>query len=380
MSSLRSQPTNRRRESGIALAIVLILIVLLVTAVYAFSRRAVINVNITQNRLAASKAEAAARGGLRLAEAVVFMIRLQEQAGEAGDDPTAAEALSALGLDDAAGADIWKQFENFPIELDAGNNVTIAIEEMSGRLNLNALVVQSPTSEDDPSENTTDTEESLEYLVLVLRHIVEGMDAPASEKNYDERVVAENLIDYMDADGTSLGGGSEDAYYQSIDPPYKPRNGPLLTFEEIGMVEGVDARLLAEMRHYLTVYPIGGRAGIDLNRAEPWVLPLVYAGPSGDRELLPERTLRQILNHRKEGKRICTDSSADPVNCVTLSDVGIDEGSIYPETPLPTPVTVFRVVATAKVDNLSRRMEAIYDTRPLEKPQLLSWRRLRGAD
>jgi len=380
MSSLGGRGSKRKRESGIALAIVLVLIVLLVTAVYAFSRRAVINVNITQNRLAAAKAEAAARGGLRLAEAVVFMIRLQEQAGQAGEAPEAEEALSALGLDDAAGMDVWKQFENFPIELDAGNDVTIAIEEMSGRLNLNALVAQSPKSNDDASDTSSDTEESLEYLVLVLRHIIEGIDAPPEQKNYDERVLAENLIDYMDADATSLGGGSEDAYYRSLDPPYQPRNGPFLTYEEIGMVEGVDSALLDAMRPYLTIYPIGGRAGIDLNRAEPWVLALVYAGTSGDRELLPERTLRQILKNRGEGKRICTDQAADPINCMTLSDVGIDEGSIYPETQLPTPVAVFRVVATATVGNLSRRMEAIYDTRPLEKPQLLSWRRLRGPD
>jgi len=35
-------------------------------------------------------------------------------------------------------------------------------------------------------------------------------------------------------------------------------------------------------------------------------------------------------------------------------------------------------VAEARVGNLTRRMEAIYDTRPTAGPQLLSWRRLRG--
>ncbi|MEE8167112.1 MAG: hypothetical protein V3T64_16215, partial [Myxococcota bacterium] len=104
-------------------------------------------------------------------------------------------------------------------------------------------------------------------------------------------------------------------------------------------------------------------------------------GPSGDRELLRERTVRQILALRKRGKIVCTDVSKDPENCVTPSEVvGLDDGSIYPETPLPTPVAVFRVVAEARVRNLTRRMEAIYDTRAREGPQLLSWRRLRGTD
>jgi type II secretory pathway component PulK len=368
----------RKHERGIALAIVLVLIVLLVTAVYAFSRRAVINVNVTRNRVAAAEADAAARGALRMAEAIVFMIRLQEQAGGLGggdgDNP-----LSDLAGGDGASRDLWKQFNEFPIEFGDDREVHLTIEELSGRLNLNALVPQSAPSGEGLDDGVSASDEALEYLVLVLRHIIDGID-PANDTNYDERVIAENLIDYMDRDQTSLGGGSEDAYYQQLDPPYSPSDGPFLTFEEIGMVEGVDRVLLEAMRDYVTVHPIGGRNGIDLNRAEPWVLPLVYAGPSGDRELLRERTLRQVLKARKDGKIVCSESATDPLLCVTLADVGIDEGSLFPETVLPAPVSVFRVIATARVGALSRRIEAIYDTRPLKRPQLLSWRRLRGPD
>ncbi len=281
------------------------------------------------------------------------------------------------------GPDPWSQIGDFPIELEDDQSLRITIEETSGRLNLNALVPQSPGDQDsdsDRSRTTSEDEEALEYLVLVLRHIIDGIDASAEAKNYDARAIAQNLIDYMDADDTALNGRSEDDYYARQDPPYRPRNGPLLSFEEIGLVEGVDPLLLEAMRDYLTVHPIGGRSGIDLNRAEPWVLPLVYSGPSGDRELLRERTVRQILALRKRGKIVCTDVSKDPENCVTPSEAGLDEGSIYPETPLPTPVAVFRVVAEARVRNLTRRMEAIYDTRTREGPQLLSWRRLRGTD
>lgn len=384
-----TQLTRRsgKRQRGIALAIVLVLIMLMITAVYAFSRRAVINVHIAQNRLAASKADAAARGALRMAEAVVFMIRLEEQASAGGggglgaNTPDASEALAALAGSNSVGGDVWTQFENFPIEIGAGQDVTIRIEELSGRLNINGLVAQSADPDTDPEDraDSPDSTESVEYLVLVLRHIIDGIDAAAQDKNYDERSIAENLIDYMDSDDTSLGGGSEDAYYQALEPPYSPRNGPFLSFEEIGMVEGVDPTLLEAMRHYLTIHPIGGSGGIDLNRAEPWVLPLVYAGPSGDRELIRDRTLRQLLEARKNKKKVCTDTSVSP-SCVSLADVGIDEGSIFPESILPTPVSVFRVVAEAKVDSVSRRIEAIYDTRPTDRPQLLSWRRLRGVE
>jgi general secretion pathway protein K len=383
MTTIDQRRHSKKRQRGIALAIVLVLVMLMVSAVYAFSRRAVINVNVAQNRLAAARADAAARGALRMAEAVVFAIRLQEQAEGVGGGG-AADALKglALGSGTAGGGDLWAQFDDVPIELDGGETVRISIEEMSGRLNLNAFVPQDAAAFNDDAESRSsdDPGEALEYLVLVMRHIIDGIVDPPEHKKYDPRALAENLIDYMDGDDTSLGGGSEKEYYRRQEPPFQPRNGPFLSFEEIGLVEGVDSTLLDAMRNYLTIHPIGGRSGIDLNRAKPWVLPLVYAGPSGDRELLRERTLRQILAARKDGKRVCTDLSTDPISCVSLADVGIDEGSIYPETTLPAPVAVFRVVATAQAGSLTRRMEAIYDTRPLEKPQLLSWRRLRGTE
>ncbi|MEE8164855.1 MAG: hypothetical protein V3T64_04740, partial [Myxococcota bacterium] len=310
------RPPKRDRDRGIALAIVLVLIVLLITSVYAFSRRAVINVTITQNRLTAAQADALARGGLRMAEAIVYLVRLQEQAVDSGGSGAGSPLSRGLGQ----GPDPWSQVGDFPIELEGDQSLRITIEETSGRLNLNALVPQKTEDQDndfDRSRTTSDDEEALEYLVLVLRHIIDGIDASAEEKNYDERAIAQNLIDYTDADDTALNGRSEDDYYARQDPPYRPRNGPLLSFEEIGLVEGVDPLLLEAMRDYLTVHPIGGRSGIDLNRAEPWVLPLVYSGPSGDRELLRERTVRQILALRKRGKIVCTDVSKDPENCVT---------------------------------------------------------------
>ena len=375
----RMRPPKRDRDRGIALAIVLVLIVFLITAVYAFSRRAVINVTITQNRLAAAQADALAQGGLRMAEAIVYLARLQEQAADSGGLGAGSPLSGVL----AQGPDLWSQIGDLPIELEDDQSLRISIEETSGRLNLNALVPQTPEDQDDDSDRSrtnSEEEEALEYLVLVLRHIIDGIDASAVEKSYDARSIAQNLIDYMDADDTALNGRSEEDYYRRQDPPYRPRNGPLLSFEEIGLVEGVDSDLLEAMRHYLTVHPIGGRTGIDLNRAEPWVLPLVYSGPSGDRELVRERTVRQILALRKQNKIVCTDVSKDPTNCVAPSEVGLDEGSIYPETPLPAPVAVFRVVAEARVKNLTRRMEAIYDTRTRGGPQLLSWRRLRGTE
>ncbi len=379
MSVTAAAHSHSRRRRGIALAIVLVLVILMITSVYTFSRRAILNAGVTQNRLAGAEAEALARGGLRIAEAMVYLVRLQEQAESAAGGSEGADAASLLQAALGGGQDLWAQLGDLPIELEQGQQLRVEIEETRSRLNLNALVAQDPEDQTEgETSSVAEEEEALEYLVEVLRHIVEGIDAPAEDKAYDVRRIAESLIDYMDADDISLSGGSEDDYYRSQEPPYRPRNGPLLSFDEIGLVEGVDPQLLEELRHYVTVHPIGGRSGIDMNRAPAWVLPLVYSGPSGDRELLSERTVRRILAAKEKGQRICTDGGGSP-ECVSPIEVGLDEGSVYPETALPAPVEVFRVVSEARVDGLVRRLEAVYDTRPSSGPQLLSWRRLRGS-
>ena len=384
---------NAGRQRGIVLAIVLVLIFSLITAVYAFQRRAIIDATIAQNRLAAGEADALARGGIRIAEAVVFLAHLKEAAANAAADPANPTASPAPSLGNALlpSGDLWERVGDFPLEFSRERMLRLTIEDEGARLNLNALV--APPAEKDeaegalgaqPEEDTGDSLDDAEkYLTEVLTYIVEGMDGTREEKSYDEAAIARNLIDYMDGDSTARDGRDEDAYYQDQDPPYRPRNGPFLSFEEIGLVEGVDGRLLEAMRESITVHPIGGKAGINLNRAQPWVLGLVYAGVDGERQLVGEKTVRALWKIRSEGKLVCADSTGDPKRCVAVNEVAngaLAEGSIFPPIELPAKPTVFRVVAEARVDNLVRRIEAIIDTRSAEGPLLLSWRRLRGTD
>ena len=390
-----------KQEQGIVLAIVLVMIFALITAVYAFQRRAIINASVAQNRLAAAEADAIAKGGQRVAEAVVFIAHLKELAEAGGvatglnpeddeDDPDENPASGSLATGPGA-AEIWARLGDFPLDLGGGRTLRVSVEDEGSRLNLNALVPpEAPEAEDEDDDNESesnigleDFEDAEQYLTEVIRYIVDGMEGTPDEKSYDEISIAQNLIDYMDPDDTARNGRSEDAYYRNQDPPYSARNGPFLSFDEIGLVEGIDERLLSEMRHYLTVHPIGSTTGINLNRAQPWVLSIVYSGISGDRELIREQTVRDIWQVRNQDKIVCEDTSSDPERCVSLNEVGngaLGEGSFYPETSLPTIPSVFRVVAEAEVAGVSRRIEAIYDTRSIVGPQVLSWKRLRGTD
>lgn len=380
---------DRRRSEGIALLIVLVIVMLLVTAVYLFQRRAVINTTIARNRVAAAEADALARGGLRIAEAALFLIRLREEQAAAGAEGAAAGTedggAPSLGALLGGSGEPWRMLDDLAIDLEQGQSLQLRLEDAGARLNLNALVPAVVAEEGDEEDSglatsLEDHEEAILYLEEVLDYIVAGIQAPPADRAYDTREIAESLIDWMDEDGETGSGRNEDDAYARQEPPYRARNGPFLSFEEIGLVDGVDPQLLDAMRDYLTVHPIGGTAGINLNTAPPWVLKIVSAGTSGDRRLLADDTVQEIWRLRdQEDKILCEDSGSDPERCVSLSEARI-EGSIYPETTLPATARVFRVVAEARVGALTRRMEAIVDTRSLEEPQLLSWRRLRGAE
>lgn len=394
-----------RREGGIVLAIVLVMIFALITAVYSFQRRAIIDATISRNRVDAAEADALAKGGLRIAEALVAVVRAKQlQAavgGGAPADDAAPPTLSLPGGGGAAGGSggidaLWQGIENVPIELEGGRTLRVEIEDEGAKLNLNALVAPPATEEEgsdlppldeeedperDEADGLRDDDEAVEYLTEVMETVLDGMDS-AMDTPYDAERIAKNILDFIDSDSTAIDGRSEDEYYRRQDPPYRAWNQPLVSIDQLGLVEDVDPMLLEELRHYLTVHPIAGSQGINLNRAPPWVLKLVYSGASGNRRLIDARLVEDLVRLRQKGKLICDDQGADP-RCVTRGDVGNGElgnGGIYPEASLPAQPVVFRVVASAQVGDITRRFEAIYDTRPNPGPQLLSWRRLRGNE
>ncbi|MCX8043864.1 MAG: type II secretion system protein GspK [Desulfobacterota bacterium] len=57
-------------------------------------------------------------------------------------------------------------------------------------------------------------------------------------------VVADSLIDWYDKDDNITGvNGTESEYYQSLEPPYRCRNGPVPVIEELLLVRGIDEAL-----------------------------------------------------------------------------------------------------------------------------------------
>jgi len=64
-------------------------------------------------------------------------------------------------------------------------------------------------------------------------------------KDVTPEQLASCLVDWCDSDNDLVSGsGAESSYYMTLDPPYKAKNGPLQTIEELLMVKGFNGRIL----------------------------------------------------------------------------------------------------------------------------------------
>jgi type II secretory pathway component PulK len=370
---------NRERERGVVLALVLILGLLLSTTIITFARRAVIDTMIVRNRDNAASAEALARGGLRLATAVLVADQLAQGFDEAAENPAAAPNADAASPATPGNTldDLWSRLRDYPLVTPDGSRLQITIQDSGALLNLNAVVPYTG------NETPIDPEAEI-FLAQLLEKVIDDMPVEPGKKDYGPlRDLARNLIDYLDTDEIRVGGGAEND--GSRDSASTPNDGPLLSVEQLGLIEGFDVQLMNEMRHYVTVHPLVGGSGINLNTAPPHVLALVYT--TGKQQLADDDLVQQILNERDADNIFCTNSAgvsksekgsdtsatSGDDRCIPLTELDID-GSIFPEISLPAESDTFTVTARAAVGEIVRTLVAVVDRSQAEGPQVLSWR------
>lgn len=92
------------------------------------------------------------------------------------------------------------------------------LEDESAKLNVNTLIAQDPVG-------------NLLYdALLKLPDMTED--------------IADAIVDWVDADGSPRPAGCEDEYYSALPEPYRCKNGPLNSLEELLLVRGVTPDLL----------------------------------------------------------------------------------------------------------------------------------------
>ncbi|HVP30556.1 MAG TPA: type II secretion system minor pseudopilin GspK [Myxococcota bacterium] len=332
---------REERRGGFILMVVLVFILLLVGATATFLRRASVDAAVIRHRDAAAEAEAAARGGVRLAITLLLEDKLQEQ-------------TSGLASDTAF--DVWARASAMDLPFGEDVQLRLRIEDAGARLNLNAMV-----------DKGVAVKEAEIFLTAFFQRVIEEMGAHRGA--YDAASLAENLLDYLDADEVRQKGGSEDDAYASRTPPQRPANRPLLSVDELRQVEGFDAAFVDALRPYVTVFPYGRGGGINLNTAPPHVLALLFHGTAGQFRFADEDTVRAILKAREQGEVICPPDASNPI-CVAQGEV--IEGTIFPPPTFAT--NVFTVHSEARVGEVRRTIEAVVDRSKPSEPQLLFWR------
>jgi general secretion pathway protein K len=340
---------TRRGEAGVVLVVVLVFALLLAGSVATFLRRATVDTLIARNRESAARAESIARGGIRLATVLLLDDKLRGNAAATGADP-------------------WAQIGLVDIPVDELSSLRLQIQDAGDRLNLNAVFQIDDSGQPHAS--------AAPYLEAILGKVIEELPIDPGEKAlYDLHELVANLIDWVDPDDQRVRGGPEDDVYQKRDPPRRAANRPLLSLDELRMVEGFDPRLVDALRPYLTVYPYAGRTGINPNTAPPHVLALLFFPDGGELRLAKENEVREMLRIRHEGGEICADASqTDPqseIPCTPIGEiVGLNE--IYPPPAFAS--DVFTARAKATVAGVSRTVEAVLDRKQSGEPLLLSWR------
>src|SRR5690606_12220223 len=184
------------RQSGVALITVLLVVALVTVVCAALLTRQQLAIRSTGNQLLVRQAKYYAEGGEQLAKA---LLRRDLSEGPV-DHPAEPWANPKL---------------RFP--LDEGGELRLRIEDLSGRFNLNSLVVNGQAGE---------------QALLRLRRLLARLQlSPA---------YADRLRDWLDPDQDPNGmAGAEDDQYLLLKPPYRTGPGSIADVSELRLLLGM---------------------------------------------------------------------------------------------------------------------------------------------
>jgi len=307
-----------RNQRGFALIITLIVTALLVALVTEFIREVYVETTLRRSyrdgEQAVLMADSGIMGGVRLLQTVL-----------------ATQTYTSLN-------DVWK---SKPLHIEDERGVLdVFIEEESGKLNLNVVA--------PPSGEYTGT-----YYAGVLTRLLTRLKLPTD--------LIDPLADWIDENVDPHRSGAEANWYQHLKPPYSPRNGPLQTLEELRLVKGFTGKTFETLRPFITVYsdtPGSPAAPVNINTAPPEILASLDDGLTDDLVL-------RITDRRKN------EPFKTPADLVKVA--GLEQIATRLQTRITTKGAVYRLMATAKIGETARTIEAVVRMGG-GTPQFLYWR------
>lgn len=189
----------------------------------------------------------------------------------------------------------------------------VEIQDESGKINLNLV-----------------GEEQLRALIDFV-----GIEKPDSD------IITDSVLDWRDPDSNRRLNGAEDDYYQSLNPPYKAKNGRFESVEELLLVRGVsrdyfyghpekapDGSVLYKygLSRYFTAYNVPISSGrINANYAPLAVLMSAHS--------MTLEVAQRIIEHRKvkpfQNAGEISQELGTPMGTPALSMLSTDQTGVY---------------------------------------------------
>lgn len=309
-----------KRDRGIALVIVMIMVAALTVIVTGFAYSMRVETKLARNTRFNPEMDWLGRSGVELARFLLSKRAPGEEQMDALHQKWAG-GPGRIGMDAMAELEPWEELPMTNVKLGKGT-FSIKITDMERKLNIN--------SAPEP----------------LLRYILEmhgGVDAT------DLDVYIDSLRDWMDPDDNPGLSGAESDVYLSESPPYYSKNGPLDHITELKLIHGFrDEPSLYSVfvKHFTAIS--GGL--INVNTASPQVLELL---PGMDPEIV-----REIVMYRAGLDGAIGTSDDMPYRNPSqisepLQPLGMDGSSI--QQFLATESATFEVEVTAKVGPQQRK-------------------------
>jgi general secretion pathway protein K len=233
---------NRKiRRDGFVLVVVLCMTIMLAGLLFAFNSESRLALRNVDDFRESQKALNCATAGLNVAIAAII-------------EPVDEQKEQTLPAYDLA------EDDEFEI---AGGRCSLDIVEEGGKLNINLL------KNEKGGLNRT--------LIDQLLRLIDLLNKEDSDQSRISYSIVPVIIDWTDSDEevTQLSFvkrenmGVESPYYEKLDVPYKSKNAPFDTIEELLLVKDVTPEIFGRMRGYLTVY---GDGKININHAPKRVI------------------------------------------------------------------------------------------------------------
>jgi general secretion pathway protein K len=301
-----------RQESGMVLLLVLVVIALLSALVTELAFSTLVDLRLTETFRDSTRAYYLAKGGVHAGRVI-----LQQDTN----------TYDATG--DAA--EFWSQgISHYPV---GDGEVSVVIEDLGGRLNLNSLVDASGT-------NVNPTVKDRFYKLF---DILGGADPVA---------LTAALIDWIDQDNTPYvdpesgrPSGAEGEYYQGLAQPYPCKNAPIDTLGELAMIRDFTPEIIDLLTPHVTVF---GGDQLNVNTASAEVLMTLSVDPEIDRDAA------ETIISRRESEPFKSSESLKELNDITgLANLL--------RTPFSITSAVYRITSQARVNDGTRQVEAVVE-------------------